>query len=200
MSQLSASLPLADQPPQAWSRLQVILHWLVVGLIVLQYIDSESMEALFEATFEGERLSALDSALGWTHIVAGSAILAAMVIRLIARAVKGRPPHDAGESYWPNVLARVTHALLYATLLAMPVLGLGAWITGNETFAELHTLLWTPLLILIGLHVAGALVQHFWFRTDALRRMTSLRRRTVIEVKAGADQSGLTLTTADRAS
>lgn len=176
MSTLSAPLTLADQPPQAWSRLQVVLHWLVVGLIVLQYVDAESMEALFDATFEGEHLSSLDSALGWTHIVAGSAILAAMMIRLIARAVKGRPRHDAREPHWTGLLASTTHALLYATLLAMPVLGLGAWITGNETFADLHTLLWTPLLVIVGLHVAGALAQHFWFRTDALRRMTTLRR------------------------
>lgn len=41
-------------------------------------------------------------------------------------------------------VARVTHMFLYTTLLAMPVLGFLAWITGAETFAELHTLLWTP--------------------------------------------------------
>lgn len=177
------------QPPQAWSGLQIILHWLIVGLIILQYIDSESMEALFESTFQGEQLSALDSALGWTHIVAGSAILAAMAIRVIARVTKGRPPRDATEPHWLNWVARITHALLYAVLLAMPMLGLVAWITGNEAFAELHTLLWVPLLVLVGLHVAGAFVQHFWFCTDALRRMTTLRRNPLTRVNAGVGRA-----------
>lgn len=186
MSQQSASRSQAMQSPEGWSRLQVVLHWLVVGLIVLQYIDSESMGALFDATFEGEQLSALDSVLGWTHIVAGSAILAAMAIRIINRFMKGRPAQDAGEPYWTNWIAQITHTLLYATLLMMPVLGLVAWITGNETFAELHTLLWIPLLVLVGLHVAGALVQHFWFRTDALRRMTTLRRRSMSRIDAAS--------------
>ena len=189
MSQQTLSRPVTGQTWQGWSRLQVVLHWLVVGLILLQYIDSESMEALFDATFEGERLSALDSTLGWVHIVGGSAILVAMAIRVIARATRGRPPHDADEPTWTYWLARVTHVLLYVTLLAMPAFGLLAWITGNETFADLHTLLWTPLLILVGVHVAGALVQHFWFRTDALRRMTTLRRETMIRINAAPGRS-----------
>ncbi|KQT87136.1 cytochrome b/b6 domain-containing protein [Aurantimonas sp. Leaf443] len=178
MTPLSTARPVrtADGRPLAWSRLSILLHWLVVVLIVVQSVAADSMEALFDATYEGGPLSGLDRALGWTHIVCGSAILAAMAARLADRLLVGRPPHDAGDPALAVRLARVTHALLYALLLAMPVLGLLAWITGEEAFADLHTLLWTPLLVLVALHVAGALAQQFWFRTDALRRMARLRR------------------------
>lgn len=172
LEKLSAS---ANVAPRSWSRLQFTLHWLVVGLIVLQYFDSEGMEAFFDATFEGEAASPFDIALGWSHIIVGSAILAAMGVRLLNRTVRGRPAADEDEPAWTKAVASVVHVLLYATLLVMPILGLLAWLTGAETFADLHTTLWVPLLVLVTLHVAGALVQHFWFGTNVLRRMTSPR-------------------------
>ncbi|KQT53043.1 MULTISPECIES: cytochrome b [unclassified Aureimonas] len=169
--------PATRTRPRGWSRLHVVLHWLVVVLIAVQYVDRESMETLFDATFEGRSIQTFDMVLGWTHIAVGSAILGAMAIRLVDRIACGRPPHGAAEPGWARWLASATHALLYVVLLAMPALGLLAWITGSETSADLHTLLWTPLLVLIGLHVAGALAQSLWFRSGALAQMTSLRGR-----------------------
>lgn len=173
----AVSEPAPRPEPGGWSRLHVVLHWLVVALVAVQYVDRESMKALFDATFEGRAIGTADMVLGWTHIVAGSLILGAMAIRLVDRIACGRPPHGSREPRWTRRIAGATHALLYAVLLAMPALGLVAWITGSETAADLHTLLWTPLLVLIGLHVAGALAQALWFHSNALARMTSLRGR-----------------------
>mgnify|MGYP005993838291 CR=1 FL=1 len=98
-------------------------------------------------------------------------VLIAAAIRLADRFTHGRPPLDADEPQWAAMLARMTHVLLYALLFAMPILGLTAWFTGNDAIAGYHAFLWNPLLAVIALHVLGALTQHFWFRSPALKRM-----------------------------
>lgn len=162
----------AKSSPAGWSRLNVSLHWLIVVLIIVQYLESEFMVSLWDGTLEGKAVSSTTTILGWTHIVLGSTVLAAAVLRLIDRfLIHGRPPHADGDPTWAVWLAKVTHALIYTVLILMPILGLAAWFTGNDTLAGYHTFLWTPLLVLIGVHISGALAQHFVFRSDALRRM-----------------------------
>jgi len=167
----------AKSPPAGWSRLNVALHWLIVVLIIVQYLESEFMVSLWDGTLEGKTVSSTTTILGWTHIVLGSTILAAAVLRLLDRfLIHGRPPHSEGDPTWALWLAKVTHALIYTVLIVMPILGLTAWFTGNDTLAGYHTFLWTPLLVLIGVHIAGALAQHFVFRSDALRRMVPMMK------------------------
>ena len=157
-----------------WSRLSVMLHWLIVVLIIVQFLDHESMVALWDHTIEAKPIDPSDTTFGWVHIIAGTMILAAAAIRLLDRVMRGRPPYSEREPHWATLFAKLTHFLIYAILLAMPAAGLVAWFTGNDDIAGIHTLFWTPLLILIGLHVAGALAQHFYFKTDALKRIVRL--------------------------
>ncbi len=49
--------------------------------------------------------------------------------------------------------------------------GLAGWATNSETFAEFHEIGRLILIPLIGLHVLGALAEHFVFRNDTLVRM-----------------------------
>ncbi|NDW04772.1 cytochrome b [Jiella pacifica] len=161
----------ASARPAAWSRLNVFLHWSIVVLIVCQWIQGEFMAEFWDATLEGEAVNQTTTVLGYSHIVIGTLILVAAAMRLIDRFTHGRPPLDADEAQWAVMLAKVTHFLLYALLFLMPVLGLVAWFTGNDDIAGYHAFLWNPLLAVIGLHVVGALAQHFWFRSPALKRM-----------------------------
>lgn len=161
----------ATARPAAWSRLNVFLHWTIVVLIVCQWIQGEFMADFWDATLEGEAPGRLATLLGYSHIVIGTLVLIAAAIRLGDRFTHGRPPLDADEPQWAAMLARVTHVLLYALLFAMPILGLTAWFTGNDAIAGYHAFLWNPLLAVIALHVLGALTQHFWFRSPALKRM-----------------------------
>lgn len=158
-----------------WTKLNVVLHWLIVVLLVVQYLVSESMEGLWDATTEGKLLTPETHFYGWVHIITGSVVLVAAALRLADRLRNGRPPHSAVEPHWALLLSKVTHAAMYAVLILMPALGLAAWLSGIDGLAQLHTLLWTPLLVLIGLHVVGALAQQFYFRTNAIGRMTQLR-------------------------
>jgi cytochrome b561 len=153
----------------------VVLHWTIVVLLILQYLEGEYMVGLWNAAIDGAPLTTATEVLGWMHIITGSTILAAALARLADRVVNGRPPYRTDEPAWAMLLAKVTHGAIYAILVAMPSLGLAAWISGVDRLAQLHTLLWTPLLVLIAVHVAGALVQHFHFKSDVLRRITSIR-------------------------
>ena len=157
--------------PQRWTTLHIALHWLVVLLVAAQYFEGESMSALFDANNEGTAVGGATQTLGYLHMAIGIALFAAICARIWDHRTNGRPPHPAGEPNWAAKLAALTQTLLYATLLAMPLAGLAAYFTGSEQIAGLHGLASKVLIALIALHVAGALANHFWFKTDVLRRM-----------------------------
>ncbi|MCQ0989966.1 cytochrome b [Jiella marina] len=156
---------------EGWSKLSIVLHWLIVLFIVVQFVDHEWMVDMWRATRRGAEIDFTTATWGWVHIVTGTLVLIAALLRLWDRYANGRPPYPAGEPNWALWLAKVTHVLIYAILILMPVTGLLAWNLMIGELAEIHELLWTPLLVLVGLHIAGSLVQHFYFKTDVLRRM-----------------------------
>ena len=51
----------------------------------------------------------LRKAMGYPHIMAGTAIFVAVFLRLWGRLAHGRPSYPAGEPNWATALARVTH-------------------------------------------------------------------------------------------
>ncbi|MCE7026837.1 cytochrome b [Jiella avicenniae] len=156
---------------RGWSTLSVVLHWAIVVLIVVQFINHEWMVDLWRATRRGAEVDATTQTAGWAHVVAGSLVLLAALLRLWDRFAHGRPPYPAEEPTWSLWLARITHALIYAILILMPIAGLIAWFGMIGEAGEIHEFMWTPLLVLIGLHVIGALAQQFWFRTGVLKRI-----------------------------
>lgn len=136
------------------------------------------MVAFFDGGIKGTALDGTTVALGYLHLTTGVAVFVAVVFRLRNRRVHGRPPHHEGEPNWAAKLAALTQVLLYVTLLVMPVAGLIAWLTSNEWLGDQHSLAGKVLIGLIVLHVAGALANHFWFKTDVLRRMLPGQGRT----------------------
>lgn len=156
---------------QGWSTLNIVLHWAIVLLIVVQFIDHEWMVEMWRATRRGAVVDATTQTWGYGHIVAGSLILIAALARLWDRYTHGRPPYPAEEPNWASMLAKVTHGLIYTILILMPIAGLIAWFGMIGEAGEIHELMWTPLLVLTGLHVFGALAQQFWFKTSVLKRI-----------------------------
>lgn len=160
-----------------WTRLNVFLHWLIVLLVLAQLAENEFMNHYWDALQDGTSAGSLTKSLAWTHVVAGVLILIAALIRIGDRFIAGRPAYADKTPKWAVAVSKLTHWLLFAILLAMPSLGLLAWLTGNDQYAQYHTFLWTPLLILIAIHILGALAEHFVFHTDALRRMRPMTGR-----------------------
>ena len=157
---------------QRWTALNIWLHWLIVVLVAAQYlITAEGMEKMWDAAEKGATDTGGLLTLGNAHIVLGTVILVAALIRLWDRFAQGRPPLSDGAPNWAHLLAKITHFALYWILIAMPIGGLLAWFLQNEFFAEAHHFASEVLIWVIALHVLGALANHFWFKTDALRRI-----------------------------
>jgi len=164
----------------------IALHWLMLLLLVAVY-------ACMELRGFAPRGSALRADLKPLHYLLGLCVLALVVLRLAARLAAGsapaiRPPPPA----WQSRLALGLHWALYAFMLAMPLLGwlalsaggkpivlfglgIPALIAANAALADrikdIHEALATVGYFLIGLHAAAALLHHYLYRDNTLRRM-----------------------------
>lgn len=160
---------------EGWSKRQVVLHWTVLVLVVIQLLLGGTMEEAWEAREEG--MAAAAAPLGaWVHIVVGVSVLLIMLYRLYLRRTLGHPPRPAGQPQWAATAGAVTHWALYALLLLMPLSGAVAWFLGVEQAADAHSgLLRLALIAVVLLHAAGALVEHFVFKSPVLKRMLGMR-------------------------
>jgi cytochrome b561 len=161
------------------------LHWLIVALLVGQFIFAWTMPHIGRDTPVTTLIS--------LHFTFGIIILAVVVVRLAVRAMHCEPVPEDGLPPWQVQSARVMHWLLYLLLFAIPILG---WLNASwrgmpiVMFGlELPTLLakrapgwgWTGdvhifianwvLLVLVGLHVLAALYHYFIRRDRVLQRM-----------------------------
>ena len=170
---------------RSWGSLSKALHWIIVILIINQWVIAERADSLPNG------LAKLQ-ALGW-HKTFGITILMLAVIRLVWRLVNPTPDLAAETRPWERVLARLSHLLLYALIFAMPLTG---WMMSSarnfpvswfklfqlpdlvapseQTFHlthDLHHLLFNVLVGVAALHIAGALKHHFIDKNDVLKRM-----------------------------
>ena len=153
-----------------WSSQQVALHWVTVALVVFQLIIGDAMSEAWEAREDG--LGGPPGIGAILHIIAGVSVLLVVLYRLYLRRTHGHPPRSENQPKWASTLGAVTHGALYLLLIAMPLSGAVAWFLGVEGAADAHAgLLRIALIAVIVLHVAGALVEHFVFRSSSLKRM-----------------------------
>ena len=155
--------------PKGYSTIQIVLHWTIAALVIFQLFVNEAMQHAFSDRLDGERIEEMGGAL--LHVSIGVAVLVLAALRLAIRTIRGvPPPHDDAPAIlrWLGV---ATHLLLYGFIFAMPLTGAVAWFLGIEPAAELHELGRLILVPAIGLHVVGALAEHFVFRNDTLKRM-----------------------------
>jgi len=125
-----------------------------------------------------------------TQIILGVKLAVVVTRRIWWRALHGRRLARPGPG-WVAAAARATHGLLYVGLVLVLLLGIAnAWTRGDNLFGlvvipklspghaqlrpaieSLHKLLANGLVIAAGLHALVALLHHFWFKDDVLRRM-----------------------------
>lgn len=160
-------------PVTGYSLAQRVLHWLMALMIFFNLIFSDGMEHWNRLVRRGEPVTPDDIASANIHAYVGLAILALCLVRLALRLVQGAPQPPENEPALLKLAARITHGAFYLLFLAMPLSGIAKYYFGNAVLGELHggplkLLLWA----LIVLHVAGALVHQFYWKTDVLARMT----------------------------
>ncbi len=76
-------------------------------------------------------------------------------------------PAKATSSNW----SPADHVLLYLVIFLMPVSGMVAWNGGVSLAGQMHETAKPVIILVIALHAAGALWQHFVAKTDVLTRM-----------------------------
>ena len=158
-----------------------LLHWGMALLFLIQFAK------FFDRINDGEHW--LGALIGPLHGSLGGLILLLALVRIgWALSQRERPPQQGPTA----VLSSIGHKLLYLLMVAMPVTG-AAYVVGNgyglklfgmqliarsgvETpwliaLGEWHSpLAWLTLLTVAG-HVGAALLHHFVFKDDTLRRM-----------------------------
>ncbi|WP_298492730.1 cytochrome b/b6 domain-containing protein [uncultured Maritimibacter sp.] len=158
-----------SRTPTGYTRLQIALHWIIFLLIAVQFLFHDGMEDVWRAvmrdTYAGPTAGAI------LHVAVGLAVLALVVIRLGVKLKRGSPRLPENEPALLKTTASVTHWVLYGLMVVVPVSGAVAWFTVNEGAGEAHEVLKTLLMLVVLLHVAGALVQRFVLKSDVMTRM-----------------------------
>jgi len=162
-----------------------ILHWLIVALLAIQYVIGWTMPDIHRGTKP-------EGLIAW-HLWFGALLIIVIVIRIVWRLTHPVPLLSDGTPAWQNLLARLTHGLLYLTLVV--VLGLG-WANASArgysvslfgliplppimpegsrpgmAAGDIHSFLGWCLLALIGLHLLAALYHYLILRDRVLQRM-----------------------------
>ena len=154
---------------RGYSRVQILLHWLVGGMILFNLLLPDAMSALWDATEEGGPQPMTNGAL--VHIVVGVAVLVLVALRLALRFGRGVPPLPESSPRL-ELAGKLGHWALYAFMILVPATGLLGFFGGLPELAELHggpfkALLW---VLIIG-HVVMAFYHHFILKDGLLDRM-----------------------------
>ena len=157
--------------PSGYSALQIGLHWTVAGLVIFQFLAHDAIEHAWRAFTGGTAPDPDGQGMVTLHIVSGALIFVLAAWRLWLRLTRGVPALPANEPAALKFVARATHFLIYALILGMPISGAVAWFGGVQGAAGAHVLAKTVLLGLVILHVAGALFQQFFLKSNVLTRM-----------------------------
>ncbi|PXA99091.1 hypothetical protein DMC47_05155 [Nostoc sp. 3335mG] len=158
--------------PEDYSRLQIILHWVIAGLILIQLTVNRDMQQAFAQRLANDSLP--ENAGAFFHAAIGILALALALLRLLIRSRRGVPaPHS--EEPLIVFVSHATHLLLYGFLFFMPITGTLAWFTGIELAAVLHELGRLILIPAILLHVGGAVVEQFVMGNPVFQRMFGSR-------------------------
>lgn len=177
-----------DQKITHYSRTARYTHWLTVLAIVLAYLLVDLGDG------EGAEDSSSPSWMLQGHYLAGLAVLALLVPRILVRLRSPAPPIIPAPKAVISLVAHSLHLALYAFLLVQPVLGILQvnyagqlvslpWVdwslpavvgpdhAAHELVGEIHETIGEIFYWVIGAHILAALWHHFLVRDNTLRRM-----------------------------
>lgn len=142
---------------------QIALHWVIAGLLPVQYLTGGSIERTHHAVHMGVQPSAADVLQHLIHNYAGLAIGGLMVLRLLLRIM--RPPSPAIPQPGADLLAKALHFAFYAAIIGQAALG---FVASYLTFsvAPLHVIGSKVILMMVAMHFAAA-AWHTLIRRDA---------------------------------
>jgi cytochrome b561 len=178
------------KPSGRYTRVAIALHWLVAALVVAQFTLGWAMQQIAKQP-PGARAEAFN-----IHKSLGLTLLLLMALRFAWR-LRHAPPAPLPMPRWQWRLASITHGLLYAVLIALPLTGylgsefsgypvrffglaLPSWAGKNAAWKEIlgnaHLALTWALAVLVTLHLAGV-AKHVLVNRDRLLARMGIGRR-----------------------
>jgi cytochrome b561 len=161
-----------------------IFHWLIVLLLLVQYLIGWFMPDIHRGMQPGDAMT--------FHISIGICILALIVLRFFWRLTHPVAP-ESSLATWQRLGSEGVHWLLYVLVLATTLTG---WFFASQrgwsislffalplpmltaqgapiarTLGSLHETMEWALLVVIGLHIAAALAHLFIYRDRIMHRM-----------------------------
>jgi cytochrome b561 len=161
-----------------------VFHWLIVALLLVQYSIGWLMPDIHRGMKPGTAMT--------FHISVGITILILIVVRFAWRFTHPVAPESLHPP-WQRVASEAVHWLLYALVLVTTVTGwlfasFRGWsisyfflepmpmLAGDNAAAGkaidgLHQAMEWALLVVIGIHIAAALIHIFVYRDRIMQRM-----------------------------
>jgi cytochrome b561 len=181
------NVPAAAGADATYSKAARRFHWWTVLLIAAQVPLGLFMVRYGAATDFAEPTGKLYD----THKLIGMTILLLALARLAYRLAHGAPPDEPTLEPWEKVVSHLTHWAIYAMLIIVPLLGwlaisyygpfepfgikLPALAAQDEAKATrvfmFHMWAAYALILLIGMHVGGALMHYVIKKDGVVARM-----------------------------
>lgn len=152
-----------------YNKTQIRLHWAIFILIVLQYVFHEPISEGFEMMQKG--LEPDRNPLVLQHVIGGLLIFLLVLWRISIRVRRGAPALPKEEPMVLKAVAHLTHFVLYALMILLPVSGAIAFFAGQEGAANAHGIMRGLMLLFAALHIIGALYQQLVLKTNIMDRM-----------------------------
>lgn len=116
-------------PAERYDRRTIALHWISAALILLMWGGAHAIDWFPRGPLRVDARS--------VHIVTGCALVAIIAYRLVWRISGGVAIDHSGATL--DRLAKAGHWLLYATVIAVLLLGLfNTWVRGDDLFGLAH--------------------------------------------------------------
>lgn len=184
----------------AWGLPARTFHWVMALMIAVQVPLGFWMNSVYDALDAGEITDwSLLLRISQVHHTMGFMVLILAAARLAWRAANPTPGLPAGLAAYQRFVARITHVFLYALLFTFPLTGWAALSAYEDEFpiyffgwdnvfrvvpqatdgshapyefyAEIHEACWQAGIVVLGLHIVGALWHHFVVKDNVLTRM-----------------------------
>lgn len=168
-----------------YGTVSLALHWVMLLLLVAVYATME-LKSIYPRGSAGRA-----GIMGW-HYMLGLAAFALVWVRLAFRHLGTKPVIEPAPPAWQNHLAALVHVLLYALMIALPLLGwlvlsakgesipffgmelqplIGENVSLGKQLKEVHETIATAGYFIIGLHALAALFHHYILRDNTLKLM-----------------------------
>jgi cytochrome b561 len=182
---MATAAAIGGLEPARYSRVAILLHWIIAALILVN---------LYLGLFHEDMSKPVRATMMFWHKSIGLTVLALTLARLSWRLGHRPPPYDAALKRWEVAVARATHWTFYFLLIAVPLTGWLLISTGgkpvswfglfmvpalpvsradgpHDLFDTLHTIFGWAMLVLVVLHVAGALKHQLQGHRQVFGRM-----------------------------